>query len=391
MPLKINNSLNIAFSRNPIVVSHRYDEPLDKNGGLLDISIGGSHVFKCRFSDPLEMDISEIVDAYIPLLPEPDVISAQPVQQVFSFLESGKYDVMCHLDYASIENEFEFKVMPGGISRQNYRRYAALGTDVFTEKFFESCGNFFMTTRTAEWRISMKETELSPLYFIIARQNEDIEIKAATTGQSLYLGTHDPGIYTLDFDELRRKATIDHQLLPNIFDVYRNETFACRIVIERADIAKERYRLRFRNALGVFEIIELTGELSFTPDYSEAEEATFQCFDPVTYSLYSDRERIERKQSISIAIGAKRADEVRFLMDMIASEEVYLLDVTPFPLKVIPSAEELEYRPRPTAPESFTLKLEISDSETCIMQDIIDGTTGCRPRVFTKQFTNQFN
>ena len=87
----------------------------------------------------------------------------------------------------------------------------------------------------------------------------------------------------------------------------------------------------------------------------------------------------------------KRPDEVRFLMDMIGSEEVYLLDLTPTPLKVIPSVEEFTYKPRPDTPEKFTLKLEIADSETNIMQEIIDGSEGRKPRVFSKQFSKQFN
>lgn len=388
----IHNGFDYAFSRNPVVISDSFSGvDFDKNGGVIEISIDRRNVFVCRFSPPLKMDISEIVDAYIAPFPEPETIYGQPLTMVYDLMEGEDYNVLCHVVYESVENELQFKCIPGGISLQNFRRYADLESDVFSEKLFESNGNFFMTTRTAEWRIPIKETELSPLYFIIPKQDEDLEIKAVTTGASLYSATLDPGVYTLDLDELRRKAVIDHQLLPNIFDVYRNSSFACRIVIEHSDIAKERYRLRFRNSLGVFEIIELTGSLSFIPDYSDNEDATFQRFDPVTFSLYSDRERINRKQYISITTGAKRPDEVRFLMDMIASEEVYLLDVTPFPLKVIPSAEEIEYSLRQTTPESFTLKLQIAESETNIMQDIIDGSTGCRPRVFTKQFTKQFN
>ena len=76
---------------------------------------------------------------------------------------------------------------------------------------------------------------------------------------------------------------------------------------------------------------------------------------------------------------------------MIGSEEVYLLDLTPTPLKVIPSVENFSYRPRPESPEKFSIKLELSDSEINIMQDIIDGSDGMKPRIFSKQFSIQFN
>ncbi len=86
-----------------------------------------------------------------------------------------------------------------------------------------------------------------------------------------------------------------------------------------------------------------------------------------------------------------RADTVRFLMDMIGSEEVYLLDLSELPVKVIPSIEELKYKPRPETPQKFTVKLQMAEDETNIMQDIIDGTESRKPRVFSKQFSKQFN
>ena len=78
-------------------------------------------------------------------------------------------------------------------------------------------------------------------------------------------------------------------------------------------------------------------------------------------------------------------------MDMLGSDEVYLLDLTGLPVRVIPSAEEFVYKQRPEAPQSFTLTLELADSETNILQEIIDGSEARKPRVFSKQFSKQFN
>ena len=237
----------------------------------------------------------------------------------------------------------------------------------------------------------MKETELYPLYFLISQQIKQIDVVETVTGKTLTFDRLGMGVSALDIDALRRRFMNDHRVIPNIFDVYMAGVFSCRVVVERSDISKERYRLKFRNSLGIFEIIELTGELSVSPEYEEAEEAIFKRLDSVTGDFYTERERVERRQAITVETGVKRPDEVRFIMDMIASEEVYLLDLTALPVKVIPSAEEFTYRPRPDAPEKFSIKLTIADAETNIMQDIIDGSEGRKPRVFSKQFSKQFN
>jgi hypothetical protein len=117
----------------------------------------------------------------------------------------------------------------------------------------------------------------------------------------------------------------------------------------------------------------------------------FNRYDSVTDDYYSARERVSRPQSISIVTGSKRSDEVRFLMDMLSSEEVYLLDMISIPVRVIPSVDEMQYLATPDEPAIFTLKLDIADTETNIMQEIIDGTEGKKPRVFSKQFNDKFN
>lgn len=251
-----------------------------------------------------------------------------------------------------------------------------------------------MTTRTAGWRIVMKETELYPLYFISLETILYMTVVERTTGKTLIQdGNFDNGIFALDIDALRKQFFDEYGVLSNSFDIYKGDPsqYSCSIVIERSDPARERYRLKFRNSLGVFEIIELAGELTITPDYAAADEARFSRYDAETDDFTADRERITRPQSLTIETGVMRADTVRFLMDMIGSEEVYLLDLSELPVKVIPSIEELKYKPRPETPQKFTVKLQMAEDETNIMQDIIDGTEGRKPRVFSKQFSKQFN
>lgn len=391
--MKVQNvTSGFAFARNPIILRETFPvNAYDRRGGKLTIMMSGTNIYEGRFFPPLNIDVSEIIDAYIWNFPEPPENNADPIVEIYDWGTLADFSIYALAEFDGCEGECEFMAIPGGISKQNFRRFVNMGTDVFDSRFLNPKGNFFLTTRTAGWRVIMKETELYPLYFIIKQKQEQIDVVETVTGKTLSFGPLGDGVSALDVDALRRRFMAEYKVIPNIFDVYMAGVFSCRIVVERSDISKERYRLKFRNSLGVFEIIELTGELSISPEYEDAEETTFKRLDSVTGDFYTERERVERRQSITVETGVKRPDEVRFLMDMIASEEVYLLDLTALPVKVIPSVEEFTYRPRPEAPEKFSIKLAIADTETNIMQDIIDGSEGRKPRVFSKQFSKQFN
>lgn len=392
-----NVKKGIAFSKNPILL--RSSLTVDDYNPITGIPFtvyasGMNQRYVGRYNQPFSVNISEIVDAYAYTIGEP--IMTYHINGVREVEDPGTIsERKIYVDITEDNlDEWECLIIAGGVSRQNYRRYARMKTDAFEARFLNNANNFFMTTRTAGWRIVMKETELYPLYFISLERFLYMTVVERTTGKTLIQdGNFDSGIFALDIDALRKQFFDEYGVLSNSFDIYKGDPsqYSCSIVIERSDPARERYRLKFRNSLGVFEIIELAGELAITPDYAAADEARFSRYDAETDDFTADRERITRPQSLTIETGVMRADTVRFLMDMIGSEEVYLLDLSELPVKVIPSIEELKYKPRPETPQKFTVKLQMAEDETNIMQDIIDGTEGRKPRVFSKQFSKQFN
>lgn len=392
-----NVKKGIAFSKNPILL--RSNLTVDDYNPITGIPFtvyaeGMDQRYAGRYNQPFSVNISEIVDAYAYTIGEP--IMSNHINGVREVEDQGTmHERTVYVDITEDnQDEWQCLIIAGGVSRQNYRRYARMKTDAFEARFLNNANNFFMTTRTAGWRIVMKETELYPLYFISLERFLYMTVVERTTGKTLIQdGNFDSGIFALDIDALRKQFFDEYGVLSNSFDIYKGDPsqYSCSIVIERSDPARERYRLKFRNSLGVFEIIELAGELAITPDYAAADEARFSRYDAETDDFTADRERITRPQSLTIETGVMRADTVRFLMDMIGSEEVYLLDLSELPVKVIPSIEELKYKPRPETPQKFTVKLQMAEDETNIMQDIIDGTEGRKPRVFSKQFSKQFN
>jgi len=381
-----------AFTRNPIIFSGNPGVLAQNEVGTLCIEMEGLPIFTGRVSKPIQVNIADIIDANLPYFSDVPEGNNYPIYEVEDPGELSCRTVTVWLENSENDqtDPVEFIAIPGGISKQNFRRFYNRGSDIFNARFLNPKGNFFLTTRTAGWRIVMKETEVAPLYFI-SDNNAEIAVTEKVGNNSIDFGQCETGVHALDINALRLKYFNDYGVLPSQFDIYRDQVFSCRIVIERVETTRERYRLKFRNSLGVFEIIELVGKLTLTPSYEEGEETTFQRYDMATDDFQTERERLPRTLSITAETGPKRPEEVRFLMDMIASDEVYLLDLTDLPVKVIPSIEELQYRPRPEKPENFTVKLEMADKEINIMQDIIDGTEGRKPRVFSKQFSEQFN
>lgn len=75
---------------------------------------------------------------------------------------------------------------------------------------------------------------------------------------------------------------------------------------------------------------------------------------------------------------------------MLASEEVYLLDVTNVPLKVIPSLENMTFALRPETPQSFTINLDFAESDFAplLLNSMADD--GGNLSIFTLQFSKQF-
>ena len=288
------------------------------------------------------------------------------------------------------EEEYTLSVTAwrGGIGKRSFKKLHEEGNNIFSLKFLNESCNFFFTTRSDDWRITMRETELYPLCFIYPEH--ELKITELLTGQSLAVPGMAGNFYALNLEAVRLKFFTDYGVLANLFDVYSGETFACRIGIEQSPTVRERYRLRFLNSYGVYEVFSLEGEASVTPGMDEDEDAVFRRYDEITDDYYSDRIRTEIQEAVTIKTGFKRPQEIRFLLDLLSSDDVYLTGYGREEIKVIPSAEEFSYRVRPDAPQNVTLKLTFAEKESNWTGEITE--SGYRkPRVHSKEFSKQFN
>lgn len=368
-----------AFTRNPIFLSVS-----SYSMATYSIRMNNEEIFKGNGIGEFRVNIAEIVETGITgarILPDNTdhilAVSGLSAEVTIHVVNEGEE-----------EDNLSFTAWKGGISKKEFKRLRNMGTDIFSLKFLNESCNFFFTTRSNDWRIMMRETELYPLCFIYP--GHELKIMELLTGQSFSIPGTVGNFYALNLEAVRLKFFTDYGVLANLFDVYSGDTFALRIGIEQSPTVRERYRLRFLNSYGVYEVFSLEGEASVTPGMDEDEDAVFRRYDEITDDYYSDRIRTEIQEAVTIKTGFKRPQEIRFLLDLLSSDDVYLSGYGREEIKVIPSAEEFSYRVRPDAPQNVTLKLTFAEKESNWTGEITE--SGYRkPRVHSKEFSKQFN
>lgn len=368
-----------AFTRNPIFLSVS-----SSSMATYSIRMNNEEVFKGNGIGEFRVNIAEIVETGIT-----DARILSDNTEHLLAVSGLSAEVTIHVvNEGEEEDNLSFTAWKGGISKKEFRRLRNMGTDIFSLKFLNESCNFFFTTRSNDWLITMRETELYPLCFIYP--GHELKITELLTGQSLAVPGTTGSLYALNLEAVRLKFFTDYGVLANLFDVYSGDTFALRIGIEQSPTVREHYRLRFLNSYGTYEVFSLEGEASVTPGMDEDEDAVFRRYDEITDDYYSDRIRTEIQEAVTIKTGFKRPQEIRFLLDLLSSDNVYLSGYGQEEIKVIPSAEEFSYRVRPDAPQNVTLKLTFAEKESNWTGEITE--SGYRkPGVHSKEFSKQFN
>lgn len=368
-----------AFTRNPIFLSVS-----SSSMATYSIRMNNEEVFKGNGIGEFRVNIAEIVETGIT-----DVRILSDNMEHLLAVSGLSAEVTIHVvNEGEEEDNLSFTAWKGGISKKEFRRLRNMGTDIFSLKFLNESCNFFFTTRSNDWCITMRETELYPLCFIYP--GHELKITELLTGQSLAVPGTTGSLYALNLEAVRLKFFTDYGVLANLFDVYSGDTFALRIGIEQSPTVREHYRLRFLNSYGTYEVFSLEGEAGVTPGMDEDEDAVFRRYDEITDDYYSDRIRTEIQEAVTIKTGFKRPQEIRFLLDLLSSDNVYLSGYGQEEIKVIPSAEEFSYRVRPDAPQNVTLKLTFAEKESNWTGEITE--SGYRkPGVHSKEFSKQFN
>lgn len=383
---------NYAFTGNPIILESDETAQDLVRGASFSVSYEGTEVYAGRFSPPLDIDIAEIADSVVEYLPEPVFDGVDPVtkiRQVGPMWNTNRIDVT--VDYGHTSDKYTMIALKGGVSKQNFRRYAQGGKDVFQSRFVKEGNNVFLTTRTSDDTIEMKETEIYPLYFILGGEKGStrLRIRDVLSGDENLYELSD-GVYAFDPERFRWQVLEERGTLGNIIDIYVEEVFSCRIVITHCDPVKERYRLKFRNSLGVFEMMDISGTLGIQNEGQEEENEGYRRFDKVTRSFLNYRDRVEFAKFFTIETPLPSRN-ILWLMDMVNSDEIYLLDATASPIRVNVSATDVNFRHKNDIPQRVKLELRPVESELYLTEDFENITSGSSSRIHSEEFSQEFN
>ena len=257
-------------------------------------------------------------------------------------------------------NYYEFTVYGGGISKLMQRKLVAATSNIFSQKLKLDSNNFFLTSRTNNRIITIPENELMPFFYYAKDMNFEIY-----SGNDLILGTEYSETYeslmSIDFAALRKYVFDNMDRLISVFDIYdTNNTFACRVVITH-DISPTIYALKFRNSLGVLEMIRLQGIMSYKPEFTEVQVVESFDIDVNTFSAVQQRKLITNK--FTAEVGYITSDERLFVIDAILSNECYLVvDIDEYAVNVKTDISLLQ--DSTGEPISIQLQLEMKDKDT---------------------------
>lgn len=310
-------------------------------------------------------------------------------QETDILLETSGNIKECTIKIANAEGDkktLQQKVVLGGISKRAMRHLNQEGSNIFTFKLLNAAGNFFMSTRSETRELVIRETELRPLLFIAPKA--EFTITAAEGLTKVIEGLTIGQCYALNLEALRRWFFDNENVLLNQFVVSTDEGEAVTIVISPATTEKERYYLEFLNSYGCYECIDVSGKP--TLDQDTGEEETYGKYDELVNDYVESRERLKTVDTIHVQTGFKTGKDLLFLLDMLSSDDIYLLGYEDREIKVNASADSLAIAKTMGQPQSLPITLKFADSEKHFTQALRGEDFG-DPRIHTQEFSKEFN
>jgi len=260
-----------------------------------------------------------------------------------------------------IDDEYTFTgiAFRGGITKRAIEKLTDNKLNIFSARLGSHFDNFLFTIRTNAKEIKIRDTELYPFVFI--NPKIDFVFKSGSGN-----------IINVPADTINDICVLDVQALIDMFALEYEETLtsvdvmpagqeAFKITIVPGQISEERYKIKFRNSIGAFEVVEVTGIANIAPEFSE--ENTFETL--TSYNFFKEmRDRVLSREVINVETGYKTREELSFILDMIKSDESYFIfpNGQYFQCKV--SADNPAYRYKMVTPTSFALQVtDVYDEE----------------------------
>jgi hypothetical protein len=287
-------------------------------------------------------------------LQPPDTPLAIPSGSVIASLDGFiiPYTVKIGEDY-----EFSGNAFRGGVSNKIYARLADNGYDIFSYRLNSSRRQFLFTTRTNDNEVRLRDTELYPFVFL----NKQIPLSfVSPAGNSIDINTAGFGpVCVMDITALREAFDEQYGEIPDVIKVYASGNLAFSFIISPGKLAEEKYRLRFLNSLGAYELFEVTARASRSCEFGE--EDLYNVMNG--YDFFEERKtRTSSRDKIEVETGHRLRHEMPFILDMIKSEEVYFMYPSGQEFRCRVSTDAFKHRERITEPTNIPLTItELTD------------------------------
>lgn len=273
----------------------------------------------------------------------------------------------------------------GGAAKNELRKFSGVNL-LETFKIQNSTGNFFLTTRTQKNVLTLRESEIYPLYFV--HPGGTIKIEDSSENTIILPAGEARKPYALNLP-IVRKQFLEAGTLSNYFKVYVDDIEACSVVLTPAVDTDDRYLLQFKNSYGAYERIEVTGLPSLESKY-DSSTAQFNKYDYDIKDFTSASGRVKSTRTIKTHSGYKAPEEIQFINDLLASDDIYLLTTNADLFNVLVTAQKIEQKLLFCKdPESIQLNIQFIDQDSNNTPHIVGDTIA--NRIFSVQFDNTFN
>lgn len=305
---------SFSLAGNPVLFEIETDsaDPVDVlvevNGSSVDLM---AYPYLKNMSYTAEIEISDILKAHFDQdasIPDDNIIISALTDFVLDYsVTIGTTKVQLH-------------AINGGISDQLASVLEEYGMDAFSYRLGSTDRSFLFTTRTNSPNIVLKESEIFP--FVFLHPGQTVSFKTADnrviTTPIMTKGT--PCL--MDINTLRKTFYDLYKETPSYFQVMVENSYTFDITLTPNRISEDFYLLRFRNSLGGFEQMEITGRPYFTPEISD--DYSWKTLNS-RRTFETRKERNEITHKLTVETGYKTSDELFFLMDILSSHQVYLV------------------------------------------------------------------
>lgn len=231
-------------------------------------------------------------------------------------LEDFMLDVNVNIETES----FDLHVINGGTNKGILKELSLIGHDLFSFRLLDPTKQFLFTTRTHSQHITLKESELFPFAFI--HPGKAITFKAIS-GKTISVPALASGTTCLmDFNTVRETFWKLYNEIPSYIEVSVDNAYAFDLTITPSKISESSQLLRFKNSLGIFENIEITGAAYFIPELSKTENHLTLNENSVYEAA---RDRVSMTEIYKISTGYKSTDELHHILDLLSSDLCYII------------------------------------------------------------------